>query len=270
MYVSCYTYKSLWRPFLKLKEKYIDKNLFTYFCTDEIKDFSIPNDNVKVLSFGEKSHFALNGNLYDRYLHYLNQINTKYILYFYDDMFPLSPVDTEKLNTLMYTMDSYDNIKLIKLSTHSFPFNHGMPVTIDGINYIKANNERDGYIMNVQPILIRRDFFIDLIKYCKIHNTLSYQNGGIEVYGTEFFKKNHNFICLRVAEDIVTVNHDWGIVQAGIISDDIKQMLKDKEDIEIETFENNLIYKLTSDEYNALGDHLKDIYRDKNIEIVEK
>jgi hypothetical protein len=37
-------------------------------------------------------------------------------------------------------------------------------------------------------------------------------------------------------------------------------MLKDKEEIEIETFDNNLIFKLTRDEYDVMGDRLKHEY----------
>jgi len=265
MYASCYTYKSLWEPFLKLRNKYIDKNIITYFCTDEIHDVVINSDNINVLNFGKKSNFSLHGNFFERYLYYLNNIDSDYILYFNDDMFPLANVSTNKLNTLIDIMRSDDNIKMIKLSTHSYPFDNGTLVEYNGLQFIKANNALDGYIMNAQPMLINRLFFIDLIKFCMIYNTCTHQNGGLELCGTDYFRMNNTYICLRVIDDIITINHAGGIVRSGIITDETKNMLKDKEDIDIITYDHNLIYKLTFDEYNLLGDRLKEEYMQLNI-----
>jgi hypothetical protein len=164
-------------------------------------------------------------------------------------------------------MDLNNDIKIIKLSLHSYQFNNGTPIEYNGIKFIKANNKLDDYIMNVQPILIDRYFFIKLIKFCKLNNTLTHQNGGLEIYGTKFFRQNNNYICLRVIEDVVVIQDSMGVVQSGIITDYNKKFLKEKEDIDIETFENNLIYKLTLDEYNCLGDRLKTEYEKNNIKI---
>ncbi len=46
-------------------------------------------------------------------------------------------------------------------------------------------------------------------------------------------------------------------------------MLKDKEDIDIKTYDNNLIYELTNDELNNLGDRLKEHYNDLNIKYLD-
>jgi hypothetical protein len=262
MYATCYTFKGLWQPFLKLKEKYIDTSITTYFCTDEIKDFIIDSSNTNILSYGQKSNFSLQGNLFDRYLHYLNQIDSKYILFFIDDMFPLANV----VNLDKYTdiMDTNDNIKIIKLSTYSRVFDKGHLVNINGIDFMQANNMLDEYIMNLQPIMIRKSFFIDLVNFCKQYNRLTHQNGGMEIYGTEYFRRNNHFICLRVIESVVTVNDSGGIVRSGRIFQDTQKMLKDTEGIEIETFDNNLIFKLTMDEFNAMGDRLKNEYIENN------
>ena len=160
----------------------------------------------------------------------------------------------------MYIMDTNENIKIIKLSKYSRVFDRGHLVNINGIDFIQANNSIDEYIMNLQPILIRKDFFIDLTNYCKHNNQLTHQNGGMEIYGTDYFRRNNHFICLRVVNDVVPVNDSGGIVRSGRISDDTKQMLKDTEGIEIETFDNNLIFKLTIDEFNVMGNRLKEEY----------
>jgi hypothetical protein len=118
--------------------------------------------------------------------------------------------------------------------------------------------------MNVQPILIKRDFLIEILNYCKIHNTMGHQNGGLEVHGTEFFRKN-DVTCLRVCRDIVTINYAGGIVQSGFISEDTQKLLLNKEDIIIETFGNNLIFKLTEDEYSLAGDALREDFARRGI-----
>ena len=258
MYATCYTYRGLWLPFLKLKEKYIDNSIPTYFCTDEIKDFVINSPNTKVLTYGEKSCFSLNGNFFERYLHHLRQIDSDYILFFIDDMFPLANVSN--IDKYVDIMDADENIQIIKLSKYSRAHVNGHLVNINNILFMQANNTFDDYLMNLQPILIRKSFFIDLTNYCKQQNTYTHQNGGMEMYGTDYFRINSNYICLRVMNDVVTVNDSGGIVRSGRISEETKKMLKDTEEIEIETFDNNLIFKLTVDEFNAMGDRLKQEY----------
>lgn len=262
MYATCHAYKALWAPFLKLKNKYIDSKIPTYFCTDVINEDDVCSDNIHILSYGEKSDISLHGNFYDRYLDHIERIDTKYILFFVDDMFPLAPVSTEALDDCMNIMNKDDTVKMIKLSTHSYPFK-GPLVTYKGRVFTKAKNTSDSYIMNVQPILIRKDFFIDIINYCKIHNTIGHQNGGLEVYGTNFFR-NNNFTCLRVCEDIVKINYAGGIVQSGFISEDTQKLLL-TEGIIIDTFGNNLIFKLTQEEFTLAGGALCDEFGRRGI-----
>jgi hypothetical protein len=263
LYATCHAYKSLWTPFLKLKNKYIDSDIPTYICTDVLDDTEISGENVHVLSYGKKSNMSLHGNFYDRYLDHIKHIHTEYILFFVDDMFPLAPVSREDLHDCIELMKEEDAIKIIKLSTHSYPFS-GPVVSYKGKEFVKADNKKDSYIMNVQPILIKRDFLIEILNYCKIHNTMGHQNGGLEVHGTEFFRKN-DVTCLRVCRDIVTINYAGGIVQSGFISEDTQKLLLNKEDIIIETFGNNLIFKLTEDEYTLAGDALREDFARRGI-----
>jgi hypothetical protein len=265
MYATCSTYKSLWAPFFTLKDKYIDKNIPTYFCTDILneKDLDgVNRDGLHLLTYGKPSNMSFDGNFYDRSLDHLSKINTKYILYFVDDMFPLAPVSTETLRDLMDSMDENESIKIIKLSTHSWPFS-GSKVQYKGRSFVQAKNESDHYIMNVQPILIRKDFFIDMLKYCKVHNTSMHQNGGLEIYGTEFIR-NTQFICLRVCQDIVKINSAGGVVQSGFISDKTKDLLL-KEGIVVKTYGNNLIFILTPEEYALAGSALRDEFARRGV-----
>ena len=263
MYVSCITYKNLWEPFIKLKEKYLGSEIKMFLCTDEITEdlkHKINNfKNIDILSFDQKSVFLINGNLFDRYLYYLNKISSNYILYFYDDMFPINNIDLCKIQKLIDIMNCNKNIKLIKLSLYSYPFTNGKEIEYNNIQFVKADNKLDDYLFNVQPLLIRKDIFIDLVNYCKINNTCSHQNGGLEIFGTKFLKNNEHTV-LRVKNEIIQISSPMGIVQSGILSEEMKKNLFEKENIHIDVYENNLIYKLTLDEYNCLGERLKEEY----------
>lgn len=259
MYVSCNTYKSLWIPFVKLKEKYIGNDIKMYFCIDEFKNETINFNNTCVINFNQKSKFFAGGNLFKRYLYYLQNIPTDYILYFYDDMFPIQKVELNSIKKLINIMEKDKNVKIIKLSLHSAEFS-GQTIEIDDIKFVKANNKIDNYIFNTQPILIRRDIFIDIIDYCQLKDNCSHQNGGLELSGTGFFR-NTNYTALRVVNDIIHISSSSGIVTSGIIENNMKNFLKEKEGIDIQTYEHNLIFELTIDELNCLGERLKEHYK---------
>jgi len=183
-------------------------------------------------------------------------------------MYPIDYVDNNNINNMIKIMDENHDIKLIKLSLDSFPFYNGEQVVYNNIKFIKANNNLDQYIFNTQSIIIKKNFFIDLVNYCKINNTLTHQNGGLEIYGTNFFR-NTNYISLRVINEVIKIPDAGGVVRSGIISESMKKMLKDKEEIDIKTYDNNLIYELTNDEFNNLGDRLKDHYKHLNIKCID-
>ena len=267
LYFTCLTYKSLWESFFKLKNKYMDNTTIkTYLCTDILNDDHniYQENNINILTFNKKSNFTINGNLYDRILFYLNNIDSKYILFFIDDMYIMDYVNFNKLQQLINIMENNEDIKIIKLSLDSFPFNNGKNVNYDNINFVQADNSKDEYIFNVQPMIMRKEFFIDMVTYCKNNSTVTHQNGGLEIFGTKYFRINLNFKCLRVCKDIIKIPYSGGIVSSGIISENMKKFLKEKENIEIKTYDNNLIFDLTKEEYECVGDRVKDVYKNIN------
>ena len=259
MVLTCYTYKGLWQPFLKLKNKYI--NYFkTYFCVDEIKDYQINENNLEIISYGKKSNVNRHGgNFFDRLLYYLDKIPTKYIIFFLDDMPPLGIVEEEKIYKIVNIMER-EKIDYVKLSELTVPYS-GQIITIDNINFTVANNSDK--LFNTQPCLIKREIFIDMVNYCKTNNRI-YQNGGLELYGTEYFRK-YNIKCLKTVEDTVKISSPAGFVASGILDQTVRIMLKEKEDIDIETFKDGLIYELTNEEYNFVGDRFIREYKRRNI-----
>lgn len=254
MYFTCHIYKSLWEPFMKLKEKYLGNNYKLYFCTDLCGNEELNYENINILTYPEKSDNSLKGNMYDRYIDYLNKIDNEYILYFYDDMFVIKNVDNNVLDKCVKIMDNNKNIKIIKLSLDSFPFSHGTQVEYDNIKFIKADKQHDDYLFNTQPIIIERKCFIEMIEYCKLHNKIPSLNGGLEITGTIFFKKMQKYDCLRVVDEVIHVPSACGVVQAGFLNHQIDKYLQQTENIYVKRYKNNLIYELTNTEYSLLGE----------------
>lgn len=265
MYVTCETYRNLWDSFFKLKNKYINDGIKTFFCTDILpNDFVKPSKNTIILNYNVKSIItAKNGNLYDRYLYYLNNIDSEFILYFYDDMHPTKKVDIKKIEKIVQIMKNDDSIDIVKLSLSSYPFKYGEHVIINNMKFIKASN-KDSYIMNLQPMIIRKNTFIDIIKYTKNRNNI-HQNGGIEIFGTNFLRSKNNK-SLRVVNEIVSVFGSGGLVRSGILSNDAKKWLE-SENIHIKTYDNNLIFKLTKKEYNYIPKFFHNFHKKNGIQI---
>jgi len=265
MYVSCNLFSNLWIPFFKLIKKYIKFPITTYLCSDieisekileKLKEF-----DVKIVIYGEKSNISKNGNLYKRYEHYLNNITYESILYFHDDMFPSKMIDENELITMLNVLNSNNNIKLIKLSLSSSPYLKGSSHIFHDTSFIKADNKRDSYIFNIQPMLIKKIFFKNMINYCEENykkQKITHLNGGLELVGRNYFENNLNFIALRVVKEVISVyGGSYGICVNGIINDNVDIILKNNENIELEVYEKKCIFKVTTEELNIFGDQNK-------------
>ena len=257
MYFSCYSYKNLWDAFLQNKKKYLGNSIKMYFCIDENKDNIIIDKefNTEIITYNEKSSIRSTGNFLQRMLHSLNNINTEYIIYFGDDMFINNYVNVDKISKILLTLQNNYNIKLIKLSNKSQPYT-GEQFCDNDIIYNKANKSVDDYIMNLQPIIVRKDFYINLINVCINDTKYKIQgNSSLERVGTEYIQTfGDDVICLKTKEDIIPIIHELGLLSAGILYDDKKEWLK-SEGLFVKTYKNNFIYDITNkEEYNSIGE----------------
>lgn len=275
-YISCFNYSKLWRPFLKLREKYLCANkIKLYLCTDKLPDLTdlrnIENefDNIKILEFNEVSY--LDENYFKRYLYYLENIKENLILYMYDDMFPSNYLNYNYLMEMVKLLNNNDNIKLIKTTSYNLPINKN---NIFNKNYLVYDNKTDNYIISSQVHIIKKNIFINLINYCIKNLNKSFFKSGPNIYefmGTQYFR-NKDYICLTVFNKNLfsvyyNVPEDYlknqigcypGIVSRGTITQECLDVLKKKENIIIKTYENNMIFELTEKNYNNLGDYLKE------------
>ena len=67
------------------------------------------------------------------------------------------------------------------------------------------------------------------------------------------FKEKTDYIAMRANESIIKIISPTGVCLHGTISNEIKDILKKKENIEIKTYKNDLIYILTEEEYECMS-----------------
>lgn len=252
VYVSCFMYRNLWTPFLDLKLKYIGDKVPFYLCTDgPIHEITKIAPGVNVIHFNETANN--NTNYITRLLHYLRNIDTKYVLFWYDDMFPTANIRWSLIEKVYAHMEANPNVKLVKCSIHSSPF-HGPSYAIDDIVLTQASSN-DGYVMNVQPTIFDRTFLLNVMEEVdksKVKNGPS----DFETIGTTIAKQK-GYIYLRSQTDIVPIFSDGGIVRAGIVVPEAFPFLKNH-NLRIETFDKNCIYNIhDKGNTDTLNDQLK-------------
>lgn len=259
MYLTNYSYRNLWSPFLKIKNKYMNFDIDTLFCSDYITDNKESNFNflrnlhLKILETNEKSDIScINGNTIKRMKFYLNEIKEDFILFNLDDMFCVNKIDECKLKQIIDIMNDFPDIALIKLSLASYPFYQGKTIKINDSYFVEANKLKDKYLMNLQPFIIRTKIFIELMDYIetipKTHNIS--QMSYIEVFGTTFLETS-NYRILRSETDIFPIITSMGMVSGSKL---IPRYIEwsEYENIEIK---NNDLSLLANDEKKYMKDH---------------
>lgn len=252
VYVSCFMYRNLWRPFLELKLKYIGDKIPFYLCTDgPIDEILKITPGVNVLHFDKPANN--NTNYITRLIHYLKKVDTKYVLFWYDDMFPTDTVRWPIVEEIYAHMESNPTVKLVKCSIHSSPF-RGNTYTI-GTNVFTQSSPSDGYVMNVQPTVFDRTFLLDVMEEVD-RSTVKNGPSDFETIGTEIAIRK-GYVYLKSQTDIIPVFGDGGVVRAGILLPEANEFLKNH-NIHVETYAKNCIYDVY-DKANTdtLNDQLK-------------
>ena len=256
-YITCYSYKNLWEPFLKLRDKYFTNKIKCYMCVDKMdlndelkilieKKYS----NIKFLIFNEVSNIKTNGNYFNRYLYYLDNISEDLIIYMYDDMLFSKKIDMNEFFDTCKLINETDEIKMIKLLYYNLPQKENIYYSNNSLQFSLFNNLKDHYIISGQPHIIKKNIFIDISNYCLKHIVKQIEYCGpqvYEVYGTQFFR-DKKYLCLTIyKKNLFHIFRDegavYGCVKHGQISNDTLQILKDKENIIINSY-NNFICKI--------------------------
>jgi hypothetical protein len=240
VYCSCYMYRSLWTPFIELKRKYFNNNsIQMYLCTDgPLEEIRAKMGDIPILHYGERANN--NTNYMTRVVSYLKRIDTKYVIFWYDDMFLTGMVDWESFNDAHTLMEANPEVKLIKLSECSFPFS-GKTIQAGSTTFQLATPQ-DGYIMNVQPTLFDRAFLLDVMEEVDTNPTTNGPSE-FETMGTRIAAQKP-FIYLRSLKNTIPIFGEGGVVRAGILFPAAQAFLQ-KEGIDIDLCDKNCIYDTT-------------------------
>ncbi len=245
LYCSCYMYRNLWKPFFESKARYFKNDSIPFYIgtdgpLEAIREL-VPG--VPILHYSERANN--NTNYIDRVISYLESIDTKYVIFWYDDMFLSGDVDWTAFKQAYDLMEQNPGIKLIKLSKCSVKFSGRRIATSGGAVFQLATSD-DSYIMNVQPTLFDRQFLLDTMKKVNLHDN---KNGpsDFETHGTTIAKQSP-FLYLRSDQDIIPIFHEGGVVRSGIITPEARAFLQ-REGLHVPVYENNCIFDL-SDQAN--------------------
>jgi hypothetical protein len=246
-------YRSLWTPFMELKRKYFNNDsIQMYLCTDgPLEEIRVKMGDIPILHYGERANNTT--NYIKRVISYLKRIDTKYVIFWYDDMFLSGMVDWISFNDAHALMEANHTIKLIKLSECSFPFSGKR---IEGVSTIfQLATPQDSYIMNVQPTLFDRAFLLDIMEEIDKNPPIDGPSD-FETIGTNIAAQKP-FIYLRSLKNTIPVFSDGGVVRAGILFPAAQAFLE-KEGINIELCDKNCIYDITEkSNTDTLNRHLK-------------
>ena len=264
LYLTCNSFSELWCPFFELYKKYIDIGNTIYLCTDipitknNIVDFITSNTKIQPLIYGQLSDISENGNLYDRLLYYLDHINETTIFFFIDDMYPSSRLDKKYFEEIYNVLKQTKDVQIIKITTLSQRGKYANECILNDISFLKNDNHKDDYIFNVQPCLIKKDFFIEYLTYCRNNYKklkIKHLNGGLEIIAKHFFHAYPHNVVLRVKNTLFTIyGGSHGICVSGYISDKIIQELQQKENLHLNLY-NNCIMEITQNELERFGTH---------------
>ncbi len=253
LYCSCYMYRSLWTPFMELKRRYFNNDsIQMYICTDGPLDgIRAKVGDLPILHYHDPANN--NTNYITRVISYLRRIDTKYVIFWYDDMFLTAPVDWASFNDALALMEATPQVKLVKLSQCSWPFSGA--ILQSGETCFQAASPADPYVMNVQPTLFDREFLLNVME--EVDKNPS-KNGpsDFESFGTPI-AVGKPFVYLRSMHNTIPVFGDGGVVRGGVVFPEAQAFL-DKEGVRIETCERNCIYDIREKaNTDTLNQHLK-------------
>lgn len=240
-------YRKLWVPFLQLKDRYFkNREIPLYLCTDGTKE-DIP-EGVESILYNERANN--NTNYLKRVVYYLRNLKTKYVLFWYDDMFLSGEVDWSSYTDAYNLMEATPNVKLVKLSNCSTNFT-GRKLLF-GKTIFQQSAPHDDYVFNVQPTLFDRAFLLDVLERADKNPD---KNGpsDFETIGTNI-AKTMPYLYFRSETNIVPVFHEGGVVRSGIVYPDAITFLQ-KEGIHIELFDKNCIYDLSDSTNTSTLNH---------------
>lgn len=174
-------YEWLWDGFLNGAHRYIKESVPKYVGSDVPGHGDHDFRDFKVLYSGE-------GEWSNRLIRLVKQIDTEYILYIQEDMWPCGPLlSLETMINVMRSMDLY-RLQIAPVTQHYSLFGSKLPLYF---------HQRSKYLVSHQPSIWKRDFLLK----CMVAGENPWVN---EYEGTK--RLNHD---PSIYKKIAIYPHDW-------------------------------------------------------------
>lgn len=208
--LSCDKYKSLWKPFFSLLDKYYPNHPKCYLVceTEKCKYCETINVNSEIWT--------------ERFIGALRQIKDNEILVMLDDFFIRQPVNQERINNIKFTDD---------IICYNFEINYREPALRLNEWDIQKNNQV--YLNSCQPTLWSRELLIE-----RLNCELNPQQWETQTINSKYihFINNKDYI-IDIGYRHQPLNIGWGITR-GKLTKECKVFLEQEELLDEEIINN--------------------------------
>lgn len=155
---SCDKYEDAWNPFFTLFHKMWPSCSFPIYLNTESKEYT--NDSIKVVSLhprydGDNNSKDISWS--SRLREAVEQIDSKYILFFLEDFFLMSPVREDIVDKCINWMEEEDDVAVIDF----YPEYHLNDIVHEEFSEINPKYE---FCINTMSALWRRDFLLNILR----------------------------------------------------------------------------------------------------------
>lgn len=235
---SCDAYSDAWLPFFTLLKKYWpDRPYPIYLNTERKVIFEVASIKIHTLN-----DFRKNITWSARLIHALKQIKSKYVIFFLEDFFIMSPVDQSELDHCVALMDSHP-----KVASINFGYGNYLKHTeyLDERYAIRSRNT--GYYLNAQASLWRRKALLKLLSpYENAWQFELYGSARAKLYPYDFVIRKDDILLFDYRTN---VTYGYGIAKGGWLPGNVE--LFEREGIEV-NFEHLGFYTPELEKQNKL------------------
>lgn len=183
---SCDAYEDAWYPFFKLFNIMWPDCKYPIFLNTESKEYTC--EDLKVTGLHPKSTHVKKGKQISwskRLKEAVEQIDSKYILFFLEDFFLMSPVRSDVVEKCLNYMDQNKNVAIIDFYQEP----HDDQIVLEEFSYTSRSYD---YAINTMAALWRKDFLIEIIR--------DENPWDFEFFGTRRWWKTNNKILTHKEE----------------------------------------------------------------------
>lgn len=180
---SCDLYQDAWEPFFRLFHIQWPDCPFKIYLNTETKKYECDYLNVETICSGKGKTWS------ERVLNAIKHIESKYILFFLEDFFLMSPVKIDIFFTALDILESDESVGVVSFNPDVRKALGYWIIAEQYDNSFSLLSKKSKYRVNAQANLWERKFLSSLIRKCE--NPWEF-----EVYGTIRAKRSRKkFLC---------------------------------------------------------------------------